>query len=310
MFSIIIPLYNKSQYILRAINSVLNQSFIKWELIIIDDGSTDDSPEKVFPFISEKIKLIRQENRGVSSARNHGISLAKNPYIAFLDADDYWHQDFLLRISEAIGLFPTAGIWATKNVSNESEVDNNNSSFHIINDYFTTELERKFLLLTSAVVMDKHFFLSNKGFNEKLTRGEDRDVWYRAICFFGKPIYSKNPLVYYSKEDTNSLVNRKFPITKHIISIIGKKDYCIIKSKSIDPDEFEEFRIKSVYFDMVKFYSDFDNIVEIKKIISQTSKKFPLMHTFYMLPNQFLFWFFSGKRKKKWFLKISRYLYF
>lgn len=310
MFSIIIPLYNKSQYVLRAINSVLNQSFKDWELIIIDDGSTDDGPSKVLPFVSEKVHLIQQVNKGVSSARNYGIQISKKPYIAFLDADDYWHIDYLFRISEAISSFPEAGIWATKYVSDESELENNSSNFVKIANYFSTELERKFLLLTSAVVLDKSFFENNKGFNEKLTRGEDRDVWYRAICFFGKPIYSNSPLVYYSKEDENSLVRTKFPITKHIISILGKNDYCRIYNKSIDPVEFENFRIKIVYFDLVKFFSDYNNIDEIKIILSKMAKKFPLMFLFYSLPNQFLFWFFTGERRKKWFLRISRLLYF
>lgn len=89
--SIIIPLYNTEKYIRETIQSVLNQTYVNWELIIIDDGSKDASAEKVKSFLSDnRIHYYFQNNAGVSSARNNGISKAKTSLIAFLDADDVW----------------------------------------------------------------------------------------------------------------------------------------------------------------------------------------------------------------------------
>lgn len=90
MVSIIIPAYNAEFFIEKTITSVLNQTYINWELIIINDGSTDSTIEKVNPFLSDKIVLYSQVNKGVSAARNFGLTKSKGEYIAFLDADDYW----------------------------------------------------------------------------------------------------------------------------------------------------------------------------------------------------------------------------
>ena len=94
-FSVIIPLYNKEKYIQNTLQSVLNQTFENFEVIIVDDGSTDDGPEKVGLISDCRIRFIRKENGGVSSARNRGIAEARGEYIAFLDADDEWRPHAL-----------------------------------------------------------------------------------------------------------------------------------------------------------------------------------------------------------------------
>jgi glycosyltransferase involved in cell wall biosynthesis len=94
-FSIIIPLYNKSPYIADAIESVLAQTCSAWELIVIDDGSTDDGPQKVRRFDDARIRLLSQPNAGVSAARNAGIAHATGEWVAFLDADDRYHPKYL-----------------------------------------------------------------------------------------------------------------------------------------------------------------------------------------------------------------------
>ncbi len=93
--SVVIPLYNKGRYIERALTSVLAQTHPPLEIIVVDDGSTDDGPEKVLNFNNPKIILIRQENRGPGAARNAGLARARDKYIAFLDADDEWLPSFL-----------------------------------------------------------------------------------------------------------------------------------------------------------------------------------------------------------------------
>jgi len=93
--SVVIPLYNKSKYIERAISSILAQTFPPLEIIVVDDGSTDDGPEKVLKFKDPKIALIQQENKGPGAARNAGLARARGKYVAFLDADDEWLPSFL-----------------------------------------------------------------------------------------------------------------------------------------------------------------------------------------------------------------------
>ena len=97
LVTVIIPLFNKEKYIERAINSVIRQSFKDWELIIIDDGSTDQSFEKAQGFCSPftNIRMFRQQNKGPGAARNAGLAKARGEFVAFLDADDEWGSNFL-----------------------------------------------------------------------------------------------------------------------------------------------------------------------------------------------------------------------
>jgi glycosyltransferase involved in cell wall biosynthesis len=93
--SVIVPLYNKGPYIERALNSILGQGFQDFEVIVVDDGSSDDGPVRVQAFTDPRIRLVRQPNGGPGAARNRGIAEAKGDLLAFLDADDAWMPDYL-----------------------------------------------------------------------------------------------------------------------------------------------------------------------------------------------------------------------
>lgn len=95
--SVVVPLYNKGPYIARTLNSILSQTFADFELLVIDDGSTDDGPEVVEGFSDARLMLRKQQNKGPGAARNAGLKLARGKYIAFMDADDEWLPTFLER---------------------------------------------------------------------------------------------------------------------------------------------------------------------------------------------------------------------
>src|SRR5690554_1596493 len=102
MISVIIPLYNKQATIKRTIESVLSQTFQDYEIIVVNDGSTDRSVDVVDAIRSDKIRVVHQANRGVSAARNRGILEARHNWLALLDGDDEWHVDFLSSVYRAI----------------------------------------------------------------------------------------------------------------------------------------------------------------------------------------------------------------
>lgn len=185
MISVVIPLYNKEMYIRDTIKYVLDQSFQEFELIIVNDGSVDESVSIVKEFDDPRVKLINQQNKGVSSARNRGISEAKYNYVAFLDADDKWLSNHLEEIYKLICDFEhQAGAFVTNFA--RAYVDGsfvNNRKYNelhrgIIKNYFKKVL-KKGVIHSSSVCIKKSVFNEIGLFVEKFSYGEDIDLWNR-----------------------------------------------------------------------------------------------------------------------------------
>lgn len=307
MFSIIIPLYNKSKYILRTIESVFQQSFQDWEIIVVDDGSTDDGYQKVSNLISEKITLLQKENSGVSASRNLGISKARFPYIAFLDADDCWHPDYLLSMKKGTEIFPNAGIWASSFSKDPDELKILDRSFEIIKNYFQIALKNT-LFFTSSVVMDKKFFKENEGFNTNLKRGEDLDVWYRAICIFGALVFCPDKLAFYERGDLQGATRTTSPLKASILSIILNGDY--IKPNLVSPsqkEEFDAFRDKYVYYHLYKYLHNPENNKTIEETLSRIKSKIPMIDLAYRMPSSLQIWVLKSKRGNRFINKYINY---
>jgi glycosyltransferase involved in cell wall biosynthesis len=140
-FSVIIPLYNKAPYTRRSLESVLAQSFGDFELIVIDDGSTDEGPLIVASYSDVRINLIRQENAGVSRARNRGIVEAKAEWLALLDADDEYYPNFLEKMHDAIVNHPEIGfvfcnpLWIGTSGVSHKMISSKYSHFQVIDNY-------------------------------------------------------------------------------------------------------------------------------------------------------------------------------
>ncbi len=211
MISVVIPIYNKALYIEKAINSVLSQSYKDYELIIVNDGSTDgslDVVEKIIENISTRIdiKVVNQENSGVSAARNRGVELAKGEYIAFLDADDWWDEDYLQKMYQLIVDYPNATLYGSsyKIVKHKkSKVPNiglpTDFQSGIIN-YFAAYAKTLVMpLSTSATIIKKSIFEELGGFNTNISLGEDFELWVRVALMYDVA-YINKPLSYYNQD--------------------------------------------------------------------------------------------------------------
>lgn len=187
MFSIVIPLYNKEESIAKTIFSVLNQTFQDFEIIVVNDGSTDESVERVKEITDARIRLINQPNGGVSSARNKGIEQAREEWIAFLDGDDVWEVNHLNIISEMINKFPAEKIFATSFVFSDGRLSKKDEEEQITiyngERYFRETLE-SYILWTSITVLHRSVFDQESKFIVGLIRGEDREVWDRLVRKF------------------------------------------------------------------------------------------------------------------------------
>ena len=213
MFSIIIPLYNKPDSIQKTINSVLTQSFCEFEVLVVDDGSTDESVQQVNQISDPRIRLIQKTNGGVSSARNRGMKEVTSRYIAFLDADDIWEPDYLMEQKRLIEDFPDASMWGCGygyiSAAGKVEIDHAMPvGFRgIIPDYFGMKKKTN-IFWTSSVIIDKNVFGKIPTFDERLKMGEDLDVWYRIILNFPVVFYNKT-LSYYRVDAENKAMHSK-----------------------------------------------------------------------------------------------------
>lgn len=177
--SVIIPVYNREGYIRRAIDSVLNQSRAADEMIVVDDGSTDATPSILADY-GDVIQVVRQENMGVSAARNRGIRASSGNWIALLDSDDEWLPDKLalqeswLKENPSYRICQTQEIWFRQG----KRVNPMKKHTKVHGDIFIPSLKRC-LVSPSAVLFERRLFEETGGFDESLPVCEDYDLWLR-----------------------------------------------------------------------------------------------------------------------------------
>ncbi len=191
-FSVIIPLYNKQNYVENALNSILNQTFTDYEIIIVNDCSTDKSIAKIESYLSEKITLIHHEkNQGLSATRNTGIKNAKADYVTYLDADDLWKPTFLETIHRLIVNFPEAKIFGTnyeeiygdKILKPFNNSDTLADDFEGIIDFFKINIKQG-IYNHGSVCFHKAVFEKVGLYDEKINFSEDIDFNIRANSYF------------------------------------------------------------------------------------------------------------------------------
>jgi len=189
-FSVIIPLYNKEKFIKNTIQSVLNQEFNDFEILIINDGSTDSSLKQLEAFSDSRITIFDQENQGVSVARNFGLAQAKGKYICFLDADDYWYPHFLSQMYKYIKLLPEQKVFTS---AFEFEIQNKiipcvysmkkTADYQIV-DYFDASRKKHPVIGTSTSVFHRDVFEKSGDFDARFRSGQDSDLWIRVGLHF------------------------------------------------------------------------------------------------------------------------------
>lgn len=213
-FSVIIPLYNKAPYVAKAVKSVLSQTFADCELVIVDDGSRDNSAEIAQQTIDGCVncRILKQENAGVSVARNNGVAVSQGDYLCFLDADDWWEPTFLEEMSKLIEEFPDAGIYGT----NYTIVNDTKHKTRIAPIGVEPGFEKEYInycqvyaktltmpLWTGAVCIPRSVFDEAGGFPQGVELGEDFLLWIH-IALKHKVVFLNKPLAYYN-QDVDSL---------------------------------------------------------------------------------------------------------
>lgn len=227
--SVVIPLYNKGSYIARALNSVLAQTFRDFEVIVVDDGSTDDGAAIVKGFGDPRIRLIQQENQGVSAARNRGIEVARAELIAFLDADDEWLPGFLETIVHLRRKFPEAGVYATAFYTHSRKRSNLLNLKAIPSKPWEGPIPRYFLTATykepissSSVCIPRSVFDNIGMFIERVWWGEDTEMWGRIALHYSIAFSWTYGAVYHF-EATNRANEKRETVKEHPFTETGLK---------------------------------------------------------------------------------------
>ena len=257
-YSIVIPLYNKAEFILNAVESIKNQtSDSAYEIIIVDDGSTDNLSSLLNILQdNDNIILIRQNNMGVSAARNNGIQHANGEYICFLDADDVWYSNHLLVLDRLINKYRFANVFVTSHISvhNGTEYSSSDS----IERQFCDEKDKyiaNFLRLinnssysiihTNSICLKKDFIIEyDFKFETGVKIGEDSDLWYRLALYTGF-VLSKEITTRYIRD--NSTATR---FTSNTFDwVFAKRLSNIIDDERINSDRKKEaIRLIDRYF--------------------------------------------------------------
>lgn len=236
MFSIVIPVYNGAKFIDNAIKSVFNQTVTDWELIIVNDGSSDNTLSVLEKYKNiDGITILNQANGGVSAARNNGVAHAKGSHIAFLDADDVWHENHLEVMSELIAKYPDAGLYGTftkaELVNGETITEcnffkNRGDDVYLkdfFREYYMDKSAKMFTIITTCVSIEA--FLKAGGFPVGCVIGEDLELSLRIAAYF--------PVV----------------LSKKITATYKKENSVATKAKSFDPDWGFFETVESIYQD-------------------------------------------------------------
>lgn len=300
MVSVIIPLYNKELYIKQAIDSVLNQSYTKFELIVVNDGSDDNSLKVISNYEDDRLKVHTINHQGVSNARNFGLELARFDWVSFLDADDWWHPDFLLEILKTLKQNPDEAIFVSgrTHVFKDSTwryqaigIPKNGCSGKI--NYFKTISTSLPPINCSNALFLKKEILAQNGFNVSQKKHEDHDLWSR-ICTDNEIVFLNKNISFYRNTDKNSASNKFYHPDDFCLFL----DTLIIIKERIKVNEkyyFQKYCNRFVLINYIKYYAKYTkkedkNVLQrIKKLLDKKNRA--LLQLLAMLPfkNTYLF---------------------
>lgn len=227
-FSVVIPCYNSEKTISEAVDSVLKQSETDFELIIVDDGSTDGTSRIVSSMEDDRIKLVRQQNCGASAARNAGISASRGDFVAFLDHDDMWFPSFLEKAAEVLQKEPQTDMivadqfWQTR----PGEFD---GTFYECANFDASkksmafeDLIKRNVISTSACIVRKETLLQCGCFDETLKVAEDYLLWLTIAARRNKIVVLKEPMGVSRRHTSGSLVKDKLKMAEYGLLCLDK----------------------------------------------------------------------------------------
>lgn len=299
--SVIIPTYNRGNLIKRAVDSVLSQTFKDFEIIIIDDGSKDDTKEVLAPYM-DRVRYVPQANGGISKARNRGIELAQGQYIAFLDSDDYWAPEKLQMQTDILDGNPKIGIVYVRMPIVDEHGNVLGMKPNGVSGKNFQELLRVWGdLPTSSVMTRKECFDRVGVFDPNLPPMEDIDMWIRIAYHYDLHEIEGKVLAYYWRHDhqiTKDLVKVYSGLVKiHAKILESFKDADIPRDLLVRKLVKNQYTLSRVYSSQKKFKEAFENV-------SQAIGRYPAVGALFIEPSDHMFKKFTKVLKPYGFFTI------
>lgn len=296
-FSVIIPLYNKELYVSNTLTSVLDQTFTDFEVIIINDGSTDKSVNIAEEFNDPRIKFIHQENQGLSVARNNGIKRANSEYIALIDADDLWSPNHLQQLYDLIQLYPNKGLYATGYAIKKSQNITHNANYYklpkdfkgVVPNFFKHSLQHC-VAWVGAICIPKKIFEDLNYFDPKIFSEQDTDLYIRmALKGYEFVLDASKTSAIHNKIMEDNLSNYKFKtkVPKLLFDYKTQEKNNIYLNKYIDLNRFS-----TIVF--LKLAGDTKKVNELKEDITLSNLS-KLQRLIIALPNTIVRLLFKAK---------------
>jgi glycosyltransferase involved in cell wall biosynthesis len=228
--SIVMPLYNKEHEILRSIGSVVRQTVGGWELIVIDDGSTDASAQRVEQINDPRIAMFRQTNAGVAAARNAGAARARARFVAFLDADDEWDEDMVATLLGLQKSHPSARVLATgyrvrhfPDAGVEAVIRGLEANFEtgLLDDYFSIAAQSDPPITSSSVAVERAALDAVGGFPVGLAAGEDLVTWARLAARYPIAFARGAHATFWAPADTTKRPGRRPAVPDRVAAALA-----------------------------------------------------------------------------------------
>lgn len=292
--SVIVPVYNVEKYLERCLNSLINQTLQNIEIIIVNDGTKDNSEEIIKKFIEkypQKIVYLKKENGGLSDARNYGMPYAKGEYIAFLDSDDYVEKDiykemYELAKKENSDMVECDFLWEYPNKIREDIGQTYNGK---------KEMLEKVRVVAWNKLIRRSILEETKIQFPKGLRYEDVEFTYKLIPYLEKVSFLKKPYIHYTQRE-NSIINVQNEKTKEIFTVL---DNVINYYK--ENDLYEEYKVELEY--VYTRYLLCSSLLRIVKIQDKNIRKTLLKTTWENLNTKFPNWKNNEILKKNQTLK-------
>lgn len=304
--SVVIPAYNSMSFLPKTLDSVFEQTFSDFEILVINDGSTDHTAQWVSSLTDNRVRLVNQENQGCAIARNTGVLASRGQYIAFLDADDLWEPTKLEKQVHILDTLPTVGLVNTwiSNIDREGtptgKLGISNAEGYVLN----LVVEENPIMCGSTPMVRRHCFESVGLFDQSLRSAEDWDMWIRIAKKYEFAVV-KEPLVRYRVHANSKSHNLQLHLQSRL-KVIEK----VFQNGVIDQDTLKE-KVYGLVFLSVAYRAlqknDFETALSLKRQALQYYPNLFYAKTFYRLGIILFLRRRLGERVYEQFLKALKY---